>query len=684
MSSEKKDLPVLYDGLMERNGQLEKAALHVERPVYQIEDLNEATLYGKPHTTYGQVCRKVLCSCDCREYVSDTVPILKWLPEYNWRSDIIGDILSGITVAVMHIPQGMAYGMLGNLPPIVGIYMAFFPVLIYFFFGTSRHASIGTFAIVCLMTGKIVTKHSNAEFLSNGTLVLQNGTDPNGPIYTNMEVATAVTFTVALIQIVMYVFRLGIITNLLSETLVNGFTCASAFHVFFSQLKDLLGIPIRKRAGYFKLVKTLQDVVLALPEANRTVLLISFVFSIVMYLNNEYLKPWIAKRTRIPMPIELIAVIAGTLVSYCFNLSEDQGVNIINYIPTGLPAPTVPTLSLVKDIFLECFVVMIISYTVEISMAFLLAQKGRYEVDANQELLAMSLSNFTGSFFSCMPISASLSRSLIQYNVGGITQIASIISCFLLLFVLMWIGPIFEPLPKCVLASIIVVALKGMLMQFQDLRKYWKLSKWDAFVWIVTFFTTVLVDIDIGLLAGVIISLFSLLVRGNRPYTCLLGVLPSTDLYLDIKRYKGVQEIHGIKIFHYTGSLNFSSKTLFRTLLYKRVGFDPIKVLSKRARQGETHNYDESADMLIKCVIIDFSALSYIDPAGVDQLRQICNVYKQLNIEVYFTGCSGPVYEVLMKCNVHENRTNQFIIFPTVHDAVLFAQAMLFTVKKET
>lgn len=172
-----------------------------------------------------------------------------------------------------------------------------------------------------------------------------------------------------------------------------------------------------------------------------------------------------------------------------------------------------------------------------------------------------------GSFFSCMPISASLSRSLIQQTVGGRTQIASIVSCLLLLIILLWIGPFFELLPRCVLASIIVVrvelyykkirivslkkyiipklfiqvALKGMFQQANQLVKFWKLSKADAIIWIVTFLVVTLVNIDIGLLAGLLVSLIMILLQVIRPYTCLLGHIPHTDLYLDMSRYKAVR-----------------------------------------------------------------------------------------------------------------------------------------------
>ncbi|KRT81144.1 hypothetical protein AMK59_5643, partial [Oryctes borbonicus] len=424
-----------------------------------------------------------------------------------------------------------------------------------------------------MMTGQVVSSYSNGYQPPgmNNTSIENNTTEPitsiTGQQYTPIEVATAVTFLVAVFEMIMYVLRLGVFTNLLSETLVNGFTCAAALHVVSSQLKDLFGLNFVKRRGYFAVVLTFYDALLALPSANRVAVSISMGAIVTMVLNNEIFKPWLAKKTKVPFPIELMAVLVGTGVCYGFDFNKKYGLGIVGDIPTGLPPPALPAFSLMPYIAVDSFVIAIVSYTITISMAFIFAQQAHYEVNANQELLALSLSNFLGSFFSSMPVTGSLARSSIQYSVGGVTQVASIISCSLLLGVLLWIGPLFEDLPKCILASIIVVALKSMLVQAKMLKKYWKLSKWDAVVWIVTFLTTFIVSIDIGLLSGIVISLISIFVQGHRPYTCLLGVVPNTDLYLDCKRYKGVQEIDGIKIFHYSGALHFASKAMFKEQL---------------------------------------------------------------------------------------------------------------------
>lgn len=668
------DIKLNGDVIILNGGISHSIELHIDRPVYKQEKLNETTYYKKPKTNFKDLVKTELNKCSVSKSINSVLPVVKWLPKYDWKKNFLADVFSGMTIAVLHIPQGMAYGLLGNVAPVVGMYMAFFPVLMYFFLGTSRHVSIGTFAIVCLMTGRVVTEHATSEYVMTD---VSNMTDTGQ--YSNMDVAVTVTFTVAILQFAMYFFRLGIVANLLSETLVNGFTTAAACQVVASQLKDLLGLPTKKRRGYFSLPLTLLDSLLALPQGNRTAISISFVAIILMVLNNEILKQWLSQKTKMPIPIELIAVVVGTLVSYFLDLSNVYDVTTIGVIPTGLPAPKLPTFSLIPTIFVDCIIITIVSYSVTISMAFIFAHKSRYNVNANQELLAMGGSNLFGSFFSCMPIAASLSRSHIQHSVGGVSQIASVVSAFIIMVILLFLGPLFQFLPRCILASVIVVALKGMLFQCTELPKFYHLSRWDSFVWICTFLPTAFIAIDVGLLVGIVVSLASLFLRGHQPYTCLLGNLPGTDLYLDTERYKGVQEIGGIKIFHYCGALNFASKAQFKKLIYEGTGVKPSKVLEKMNSSQEEKNSNERNLLLndLKCLVMDFSALSYIDPTCVDVLCDLVAEFRDVEVQVYIAGCSGPVYETFCKCARYQKKKYNFVIFPTIHDAVLYGRRNL-------
>ena len=270
-----------------------------------------------------------------------------------------------------------------------------------------------------------------------------------------------------------------------------------------------------------------------------------------MAVHNDWLKPWYGKKFKFPIPTELFILVIGTAASYFGNLSSDYGIKTLNHIPTGFPTPRSPPYELLPRIIIDTIPVAIVAYAVSLSMAKIFARKRGYEISSNQELLAQGVANVFGSFFSCMPVSTSLSRSILQESVGGETQLASIVSCSFLLIILLWIGPAFESLPLAVLASVIVVALKGMFIQFRDFTSTLKSSPLDSIVWMATFLAVVIVDIDIGLGVGVLASVTVLIYRGHHPYAATLGHLKGTEMHVDVKLYSTAIEVPGIKIFRW-------------------------------------------------------------------------------------------------------------------------------------
>ncbi|CAH1392669.1 unnamed protein product [Nezara viridula] len=598
--------------------------------------------------------RSIKLECNPKEACTSLIPAIKWLSEYNWKEWLVKDAISGFTVAVMNIPQGMAYALLANVPPVVGIYMAFFPVIIYAFLGTSRHVSMGSFAVICLMTGNTINKH-----------VTDHDQDPAMAQITALGIGSTLAFLVGMYQIILYALRLGIVCTLLSDTLISGFTAGAAVHVFSSQLKDILGIKLPVINGPFKLVYVYTTIFERLSTANVAAVIISAITMVILVVNNEIIKPRIAKISRFPIPIELIVVTSGTLVSYLGHIAEIYNLRVVGKIPKGLPPPSLPNFSILPEIAVDGLIISLIAYIGSLSMALIFANKFKYEVNANQELFAQGMGNIFGSFFSCLPFAASLSRSVIQQSVGGVTQLASLINSSLILIVLLWIGPLFEPLPRCILASLIIVALKGVLMQALDIFKIWKASKIDGVIWIFTYLSVIIVEIEYGLLIGIIVSILSLIIRGASSRLDVLKRLPNSELYVEVEKYSKTTDLPGIRIVRYSGCLNFVNRSFFKAKL--------LKLLETNDPNENEVNKDSSPEILQETIILDFKCLTYIDPSGAECLKSLINELSRENKALFLAGLSADATETLRFCNV--TKDTGVPIFPSIHDAVTFAQS---------
>jgi len=625
-----------------------------------------------------------------KKFLTGMFPFLVWLPTYSWKKDFPADVVSGCTIAVMHIPQGMGYALLAGVAPIVGIYMAVFPVFVYFFLGTSRHISLGTLAVTTLMTGRIVDQYGSTP--TNMTMDAVNGTMA-GDGLTNLEVATLVCFMVGVWQVIMGVFHLGVVGMVLSEHLVGGFTTGAAFHVLISQIKNLLGIQVPRYGGAFRLVKSTYSIFAAIPTANPAEIMISSITIICLAVHNDWVKPWYSKKIKFPLPIELVILAVGTMASYYGNFSENYQVKTLDTIPTGIPTPTLPPFHFIPNILIDTLIVAIVVYALTLSMAKIFAGKCQYTVDNNQELLALGAANLVGSFFSCVPVSASLSRSLLQFATGGVTQIASLISCALLIIVLLWIGPVFESLPLSLLSAVIIVTLKGMFMQFKDLRNLLKLSPLDAAVWIISLLATVLIDIDIGLGLGVVASISVLIYRGHCPHYGVLGRLPETEFFADASQYPSAVQEPGLTIFRWVGAVHFANKEAFQNALELHL---PAKSTKKEAVKSQKKNdnkiqqnspikfgawedanwkgqsslSDTQVYVPTEHLILDFSALSYIDLVGTNMLTALHKDLKARHIELSLAIYSDHPIHQLERYNFFDEFPKTRV-YPSVMDAVV-------------
>nr|XP_054934119.1 solute carrier family 26 member 6-like [Dermacentor andersoni] len=506
-------------------------------------------------------------------------PIATWLRHYDVRHDLLPDLLTGVTLAVFHVPQSFGYSLLAGVSPIYGLYTSLFPMLMYAVFGTSRHASIGAFAVVSIMTGNLVEENKNeytaaevATALSFlvGLYQVQPGHDCTVSIYrilfrekvirdmkalwqggqeNGKSVLTAISnilcafvyfmclLPVLLItQLLFGMLRLGSLSVFLSEQLVSGFTAGVSVHIGSSQLPGLFGINVTVYSGPFHLIKVRHekkkrfrqklllttvdgyiDFFHRIAETHLPTLALSATSFVIMLLIKILLDPVLLKKIGIPFPIEMAVVIVGTLLSHHLNL-EGYNMSVIDHIAHEMPRPHLPVFSmqLLSRVAAPALAVSVVSYAITVSLGRIFSRKHNYAIDPNQEFLALGACNLFGAFFACFPVGASVPRSSIQEGAGGKTQVVSFVNSVIIFIVITCLSSYFEKLPVAILCTIIFVSLKKVFLQVKDFQRFWRISKIDGNIWMVSFLATVVVDVQFGLVIGIIFSLLTLVYQIKR------------------------------------------------------------------------------------------------------------------------------------------------------------------------
>uniref|UniRef100_A0A8C7YC83 Solute carrier family 26 member 6, like 2 n=1 Tax=Oryzias sinensis TaxID=183150 RepID=A0A8C7YC83_9TELE len=600
-----------------------------------LEEVAQKGTWSIKPTVGDKVKESLRCSVPSLKHILLTwIPILSWLPKYSFRENILGDVVSGCSVGIMHLPQGMAYALLASLGPVYGLYTSLFPVLVYVIFGTSRHVSIGTFAVISIMVGSVTERLAPDEaFYFNGT---------NGSLTVNIDardayrvqMACSVTLLSGIFQILLGVVRFGFVATYLSEPLVRGYTTGAACHVCVSQLKYLFGVKPARFTGPFSLIYTIVEICRLLPQTRVPELVVSLVALAVLIVVKE-INACYSKKLPLPVPIELIVVIGATIIIHFCGVREDYLIDVVGEIPSGFKAPRTPDITFFSQLIGDAIAVAIVSYAITISLGKTFGLKYGYKVDSNQELIAVGLSNTIGSFFQCYAVTASLSRSLVQESTGGNTQIAGVVSSLLMLIMVIKIGSLFEDLPKAVLSTIVFVNLKGMFRQFMDVPLLWKTNKVDLLVWLVTFISTVLFNLDLGLALSVGFSMLTLIFKTQLPHYSILGNVPSTDLYLDTEAFRQVNEIPGIKIFRSSATICFTNAELFLEALQQRSGLDVRKLQmekKKRAKQEKMAKKEKG--------LLDHPCNS-TSSSKVSELNKEKNLSMHKDVAIFLTNTSS-------------------------------------------
>ncbi|KAF1751573.1 hypothetical protein GCK72_018127 [Caenorhabditis remanei] len=670
----------------------------VQRGAMNQVEFDEKFDYSKPHQENevkrqakkfaGRFCIPFSSCFAFKLFIFDLIPILKWLPEYNWKSDLTKDFIGGITVGVMQIPQGIAYALLARQPAINGLYASLFPPLIYMFFGTSRHSSLGTFAVVSLMTGMSVeklTKPPEEDAAWNSTDI----TDYPTPT----EVSCAIAFTMGLIFLITGILRLQILTTYLSDQLIAGFTVGAAIHVLVSQLKTIFGIRGLKRySGVGYLFRQLYDLVLAIGQVNYVSLGISAT-SIIILICGKFLNPIFMRKIKhnIPIPFELLVVILSTIFVYVTGVNTTNAVQVVNEIPSGIPEVSLPRFSLIPQVFADAGGIAFVSAAMWLSFSKTLAKSEEYQLDSGQEFFALAVSSMGSSFIPTVPISCSLSRTMVAYNAGVTTQLSILFSSTLVFLVVFFLGSLLETLPMAALSAIICVALWGMLEKFKTLPELYRNSKIDLAIWIFTFVATIILDVTLGLIVSVGFALLTTIFREQFPKWHILAMVKGTYDFRDCERYGQAVYFKGICVFRFDSPLLYYNVERFKSSAHKAYldwqKSHEFYVLSEERNtiwQSRIDEIDEdnltpttmntqAPDIISRHFVIDCSAFTVIDLMGVNALKEVFSDMRKRRILVYFANAKAPVREMFARCNFYKKVPKENF-YPTMRDATSIAR----------
>lgn len=545
-------------------------------------------------------------------------PFLDWIKEYNGKL-FQGDLSAGLTVGVMLIPQGMAYAMIAGLPPIYGLYAATLPLIIYALMGTSRQLAVGPVAMVSLLTASGIS-----------TLVEQ-GTDAF------IQYAIVLALLVGVIQFLLGLFRLGFLVNFLSHPVISGFTSAAALIIGLSQLQHLIGVKL-PRSHHIHVI--LQEAVKALPSINGITLLIGLTGIALILIMKKYFKS---------IPGQLIAVIFGILTVWAGGLTE-QGVLILGEIPKGFPKIGVPefTFELVQDLFPIALAISLVSFMESIAVAKAIqARHKNYKVIPNQELISLGLANIGGSFFQSFPVTGGFSRTAVNDQAGAKTGLAAIISALLIILTLLFLTPLFYYLPKAILASVIMVAVFG-LIDYKEAKHLWHSNKTDFFMLITTFFATLSLGIEQGIGIGVILSLTLLIFKTTRPHIAILGKVPHSRFYRNTDRFDNLEVRPDLLILRFDAQLYFANINYFSAKIDEFVD-----------QKGKD----------LKRIIINAESINNMDSSAVKAVEDIVMDYRAQGIEFSFASVKGPVRDAMSKAHLIE-KIGENHFFMSIQDAI--------------
>lgn len=521
------------------------------------------------------------------------VPIIGWLRGYD-RGWLRFDLIAGLTVWGLMVPAAMGYAQVAGVPPQMGLYAAMAGTLLYPIFGTSRHLRVSTSSTPAIVSATIV-----------GGLAFG---DPNRAI----ELTLILAFVTGCLLLLAGILKLGFLADFMSKSVITGFIFALAITIIIGQLPKVLGIP---KTGSSTLEQVF-GILLNLDQINPWSLALGAgAFMLILFIKRRYKG----------IPAALVALALGILLTTVFNLSA-MGVQIVGAVPAGLPAFGF-NINLFDAINMLPFAagMVVVLFGESVGAARSYAIKHRYEINPNQELIALGAANLGSSFAQGITIDASLSNTAAADDAGAKTQLASLITGVLILITVIALTPLFYNLPQAVLGAIVIASVLSLL-NVVEMKRLYQLRRSDFWLAIISMLGVLLIGVLSGLVIAVLVSLVRVVYRASRPNGAVLGKAPDRAMYGDIARNPGFQVIPGVLIYRLDAALFFANAGLVRSQLR-----------------------DYARQYTAQRVIIDLAASYSLDIDSIDMLKEILQEFREANVDVRLVHVKSPVRAIMDK-----------------------------------
>jgi SulP family sulfate permease len=525
-------------------------------------------------------------------------PITKDLLTYN-RSTLLSDLIAGLSIAVIVIPQGLAYAMIAGLPPIYGLYAALIPQFIHGIMGTSRHPAVGPVALDSLVVA-----------IALGALSLSS-------IEEVIAAAIFLATMVGVLQLIMGLFQMGVLANYLSRPVISGFTSAAAIIIGLSQVEHLLGLQIESSNQIQKMILSF---IQNFNETHLITLVVGLSAMSLILITKKYFSKF---------PSALLVLVFGVLLIWSTRW-DLHGVEIVGHIPAGLPEIGLFTVSseLIKDMLPFALTLAVIGYVEIISITKELEeQEEKYSLKPNKELIALGTANLVGSFFQSYPVSASFSRSAVKFQAGAKTGMTAVFSALIVGLTLLFFTSLFFYLPIAVLAGIIMVAVIRLINVRYAIDLY-KTRRDEFFLLLMTCLLTLFVGISEGILIGALLSLLLMVIRTSKPHYAVLAKVSGTNYYKNISRFEtNIKIDDDVLIMRFDAQLFFGNRDYFRKVVFEEVEKKPN----------------------LKGFVLVARGITYIDSSGLSTLGSMIRSFQQKGIHFMVAGAIGPARDVLQQ-----------------------------------